>query len=88
MTSVMQQEALQLYTQTLTTMTEVLETLRDEPDTDETLTDLANRIERDREWVRFLMALGEVPTRPPGWLKGFPTALIREQRELLTGVRD
>jgi hypothetical protein len=62
-------EALQTYTRTLSTMSEVLDALRDEPDPDGALTSLADRIAVEREWVRALMALGEEPSRPPGWLR-------------------
>jgi hypothetical protein len=84
MTRMTQHQTLELYTRTLTTMTEVLAELHDEPDPDRVLAPLANRIETEREWVRFLMALGEEPTRPPDWLGGVPSALMREQRRLLT----
>jgi hypothetical protein len=84
MTRMTQQQTLELYTRTLTTMTEVLAELHNEPDPDGVLTTLANRIEAEREWVRFLMALGEEPTRPPDWVRGVPSALVREQRQLLT----
>ena len=67
-----QQEQLNVYTRTLSTMTEVLEVLRDEPDPDGALTDLAFRIEAEREWVRASMALGEEPRRPLGWLRRLP----------------
>ena len=69
-----QQEQLDLYTRALSTMTEVLEMLRDEPDPDGALTDLAYRIEAEREWVRATMALGEAPRRPLGWLRRVPDA--------------
>jgi hypothetical protein len=84
MTRMTRQGTLELYTQTLSTMTEVLETLRDDVDPDGALGALADRIEAEREWIRFLLALGEEPTRPPGWLRPFPSALVREQRQLLT----
>jgi hypothetical protein len=64
-----QPEALETYTRTISTMSEVLEMLRDEPDPDGSLTLLADRIAVEREWVRALMALGEEPRRPPGWLR-------------------
>jgi hypothetical protein len=64
-----QPEALETYTRTIRTMTEVLHVLRDEPDPDGGLTLLADRIAVEREWVRVLMALGEEPRRPPGWLR-------------------
>jgi len=67
-----QQEQLNVYTRALSTMTEVLEVLRDEPDPDGALTDLAYRIEAEREWVRASMALGEEPRRPLGWLRRLP----------------
>jgi hypothetical protein len=61
-------DALETYTRTVSTMSEVLDVLRDEPDPDGSLTLLADRIAAEREWVRALMALGEMPRRPPGWL--------------------
>lgn len=61
-------EALETYTRTLSTMTEVLDVVLDEPDPDGAMTDLAGRIAAEREWVRTLMALGEEPRRPPSWL--------------------
>jgi hypothetical protein len=57
------------YTRTISTMSEVLDEVRDEPDPDGSLTVLADRIAVEREWVRALMALGEEPRRPPGWLR-------------------
>ena len=63
-----QREALETYTRTISTMSEVLEVLRDEPDSEGSLTLLADRIAIEREWVRALMALVEEPCRPPGWL--------------------
>lgn len=84
MTRMTRQQTLELYTRTLTTMTEVLAEIHDEPDPDGVLASLAGRIEAEREWVRFLMALGEEPTRPPDWLRSVPSALVREQRQLLT----
>ena len=65
----MQPDTLQTYTRTISTMNEVLETVRDEPDPDGAMTLLADRIAVEREWVRALMALGEEPRRPPGWLR-------------------
>ena len=62
-------DALETYTRTISTMSEVLDTLRDEPDPTRALTILADRIAVEREWVRALMALGEEPCRPPGWLR-------------------
>jgi hypothetical protein len=50
-------------------MNEVLDVLRDEPDPDGSIMLLAERIAVEREWVRTLMALGEAPRRPPGWLR-------------------
>jgi hypothetical protein len=70
MTRMTQQETLDLYTRTLSTMTEVLEVLRDEPDSDDTRTDLADRIDAEREWVRASFALREEPMRPRAWLSG------------------
>jgi hypothetical protein len=64
-----QSEALQTYTRTISTMSEVLDALRDEPDPDGSLTALADRIAVEREWVRALLNLGEAPRRPPGWLR-------------------
>jgi hypothetical protein len=57
------------YTRTISTMSEVLEVLRDEPDPDGSLSELADRIAVEQEWVRLLMALGEEPRRPPRWLR-------------------
>jgi hypothetical protein len=57
------------YTRTISTMSEVLDNLRDEPDPDGALALLADRIAIEREWARVLMALGEQPRRPPGWLR-------------------
>jgi hypothetical protein len=65
---VAQPEALETYTRTISTMNEILDELRDEPDPDGSLTLLADRIGVEREWVRALLALGEEPRRPPGWL--------------------
>jgi hypothetical protein len=56
------------YTRTISTMSEVLDSLRDEPDPDGTFAVLADRIEVERQWVRVLMCLGEEPRRPPRWL--------------------
>jgi hypothetical protein len=64
-----QPDTLQTYTRTISTMNEVLETVRDEPDPEGAMTLLADRIAVEREWVRALMALGEEPRRPPGWLR-------------------
>ena len=64
-----QPEALETYTRTISTMSEVLDALRDQPDLDGSVTALADRIAVDREWVRALLALGEEPRRPPGWLR-------------------
>jgi hypothetical protein len=79
-----QQQTQERYTRALSTMTFALDALRDEPDPDGTIADLVNRIEVEREWIRFLMALGEQPSRPPDWLRHTPSALVREQRRLLT----
>lgn len=51
----------------VSTMSGVLDVVRDEPDPDGTLTALVDRIEVEHEWVRVLMALGEEPRRPPIW---------------------
>ncbi len=67
-----QQETRDLYTRTLSTMTCVLDVLRDEPDPDGALAELAHRIEAEREWVRSLMVLGKKPGRPPNWLWPVP----------------
>jgi hypothetical protein len=64
-----QPEALETYTRTISTMSEVLDALRDQPDLDGSVTALADRIAVEREWVRALLALGEEPRRPPGWLR-------------------
>jgi hypothetical protein len=65
----MQPDTLETYTRTISTMSQVLETVRDEPDPDGAMTVLADRITVEREWVRALTALGEEPRRPPGWLQ-------------------
>jgi hypothetical protein len=65
------------YTRTISTMSEILDVLRDEPDPDGALTVLADRIEVERDWVRVLMALGERPRRPPRWLGPHLAASIR-----------
>ena len=62
-------EALETYTRTISTMSEVLDARRDQPDLDGSVTALADRIAVEREWVRALLALGEEPRRPPGWLR-------------------
>jgi hypothetical protein len=67
-------EALETYTRTISTMSEVLDTLRDEPDPTGALTILADRIAVEREWVRALMTLGAEPHRPPGWLRRVESA--------------
>jgi hypothetical protein len=61
-------QTLDTYTRTISTMSEVLGVLREEPDPDGAFTVLADRIAVDREWVRALLALGEEPRRPPGCL--------------------
>jgi hypothetical protein len=65
----MHPDTLKSYTRTISTMSRVLETVRDQPDPDGTMTILADRIAVERDWVRALMALGEEPRRPPGWLR-------------------
>jgi hypothetical protein len=67
------QETRDLYARTLSTMTHALDALRDQPDPDETLANLAHRIEGERAWVRSLMVLGKEPGRPPGWVRRLPT---------------
>ena len=62
-------EALETYTRTISTMSEVLEALSDEPDPDGSIAALGDRITVEREWVRALLALGEEPRRPPAWLR-------------------
>jgi hypothetical protein len=62
------------YRRTISTMSEVLDVLRDEPDPDGTFTLLADRIAVEREWVRALLAIGEEPRRPPDWLRRLRTA--------------
>jgi len=64
-----QQEALDLYTRTLSTMTFALGALRDEADPDGAFANLAERIEGEREWVRSMLRLGAQPSRPPEWLR-------------------
>lgn len=62
-------EEQETYTRALSTMSKVLDALRDLPDPDGALTVLCDRITVEREWVRALMALGEPPRRPAGWLR-------------------
>ncbi len=69
MTRMTQQETLDLYSRALSTMTAVLEELRDQPDPDGALTELARRIDAERDWVRSLLALGAPPVRSPGWVR-------------------
>jgi hypothetical protein len=64
-----QPSALETYTRTISTMSAIIEELRDTPDPDGSITLLTDRIAVEREWVRALMALGEEPRRPPGWLR-------------------
>jgi hypothetical protein len=64
---------LQTYTSAISTMSEVLAALRDQPDPDGALTVLTDRIAVEREWARVLMALGEAPCRPPSWLRHVET---------------
>ncbi len=66
------------YTRPISTMSEVIETLLDEPDPDGTLTVLADRISVEREWLRARMALGDKPRRPPGWLRRAPMPAPRK----------
>ena len=68
-----ERETQELYARTLATMTEVLEVLRDEPDPDGALTNLASRIEGEREYVRASFALGEEPRRPFAWMRRMPS---------------
>lgn len=63
-----QPAALETYTRTISTMSTIIEELRDTPDPDGSITLLTDRIAVDREWARALMALDEEPRRPPGWL--------------------
>ena len=72
MTRRTKQDTLGVYTRTLSTMTAVLHELRDAPDPDGALADLATRIERERHWVQSLLAGGEEPSRPPAWLRRTP----------------
>jgi hypothetical protein len=65
----MKPDTLEAYTRMISTMSEVLESIRDEPDPDGALTVLADRIAVEREWLRALMALGEEPRRPPEWVR-------------------
>jgi hypothetical protein len=60
-------EALETYTRTIRTMSEVIENLRDKPDPDGSMTRLLDRITVEREWVRALMAWARIRAdRPPG----------------------
>jgi hypothetical protein len=51
-------------------LTQLVHELRDQPDPDGSIADLADRIEAEREWVLALMALGEEPARPPAGCAG------------------
>jgi hypothetical protein len=75
-----QQETRDLYTRALSTITYVLDVLRDEPDPDGALAELADRVEAEREWVRSLMVLGKKPVRPPNWLWLVPAPPKQEAR--------
>ncbi len=72
MTRKTHQQTLDVYTRTLSTMTDVLDVLHDQPDPDGVFVDLAKRIEAEREWVRSLLALGAEPSRPPEMLRRLP----------------
>ena len=61
------------HTRTISTMSEVIDALNDEPDPDGTFAALADRIAAERAWVRALIALGEEPLRPPAWLRRIET---------------
>lgn len=63
-----QTESLQTYTRTVSTMSQAIDDLREEPDPDGNMAELAERIEVERDWVRMLMDLGEGPLRPPSWV--------------------
>jgi hypothetical protein len=69
MTRVTEPEALDTYTLAPTTMTRIVRFLRDQPDPADTIADLADRIEAEREWVLAMMPLGEEPGYPLGWLR-------------------
>ena len=81
----MSQETRDLYARTLSTMTYGLDVLRDEPDPDGALADLAQRIEAEREWVRSLMAsVRSRAAHPTGW--GVP-ARAADQAALDEGAK-
>lgn len=63
------EETGEVFADALSTMGYAIDALREEPDPDGALTELASRIEVDRRWVRSLMAQGERPSRPPLWLR-------------------
>jgi hypothetical protein len=65
------------YTRTISTMSDVLDALRDQPDPNGALSVLADRIAVEREWVRVLMALGAEPRRPPTWIGPHAAASLR-----------
>jgi CHASE3 domain sensor protein len=69
MTYLTHPKTLDTYTRALSTMTQLVHELRDQPDPDGSIADLANRIEAEREWVLAQMTLGEEPARPPVWLR-------------------
>jgi len=63
-------EALETYSRTLRTMSEVAEAVREQPDAGGALRLLANRIDIERQWVRLMVAAGREPRRPPAWFCG------------------
>jgi len=69
MSRIVQPQALETYTRALVTMRAVAEALRDLPDPDGAIGDLAERIDAERKWVLAAIALGSEPARPPGWLR-------------------
>jgi hypothetical protein len=56
------------YARALQTMREVVDALRQEPDSDGAIATLIERIERERSWVAVEMRLGFPVQAPPRWL--------------------
>jgi hypothetical protein len=69
MSPILQPQSLEAYTRALVTMRAVAEALRDLPDPDGAIGDLAERIDAERKWVLAGIALGHEPSRPPDWLR-------------------
>lgn len=66
------------YTRTIHTMSEILDSLRHEPDPDGALTVLADQIAVEQEWVRVLTARAGVGPSSHGsrWRAGHPAGSV------------